>query len=215
MVEVQVGFKTIDLPYTLLVYGVTEEAFDELVDEDTRAELIDGVMIVHSPATLQHEDTSSFLGGLMRFYSDAKGLGKVIASGNGVVHLATCRKLAPDIFFIRQERVPMMLPKEFEGAPDLVVEVLSPSTRHEDLNQKRLAYHDAGVVEVWFVDFDNKRFIIDRKARNGYIEEVVSEGIVASAALEGFWMNVAWVWMQPLPNCLSCLQEILSNPSFP
>lgn len=41
MVEVQLGVKTIDLPYAIWVYGVTEEAFDELVDEDTKAELID------------------------------------------------------------------------------------------------------------------------------------------------------------------------------
>ena len=124
MLQVKVGAKTIDLPYTVSVYGVTQKIFDELIDEDTRAELIDGIMIVHSPATLRHEDAASFLGGLMRFYSDIRGLGKVIASGNGVVHLAACRKFAPDIFFIRQERVPTPLAEEFEGAPDLVVEVL-------------------------------------------------------------------------------------------
>jgi Uma2 family endonuclease len=215
MVEVQVGFKTIDLPYTVRIYGITEEMFDEVVDEGTKAELIDGVMIVHSPASLQHEDIAGFLGSLMSFYADARGLGKVIASGNGIVHLATCRKFSPDAFFIRQERVPMPLPKEFEGAPDLVVEVLSPSTRYEDLNQKRAAYHDAGVGEIWFVDFDSRRFIIDRKMEDSYSEEVVSEGIAASAVLEGFWVNVAWVWTQPLPNRLYCLQEILSHPSFP
>ena len=60
MVEVQLGSKTIDLPYTISVHGVTEEMFDELVDEDTKAELIDGVMIVHSPVSLRHEHISGF-----------------------------------------------------------------------------------------------------------------------------------------------------------
>jgi Uma2 family endonuclease len=213
MVEVQVGFKTIDLPYTIWVYGATEEMFDELTDEDTKAELIDGVMIVHSPASLRHEHISGFLGGLMSFYADVKGHGMVIASGNGVVHLATCRKLSPDVFFIRQARVPMTLPKEFEGPPDLVVEVLSPSTRREDLGQKRAAYHDAGVGEIWFVDFENKRFVIDRKRGDSYVEEIVSEGVVVSSVLDGFWVNVAWVWTEPLPNRMSCLQEILDRAS--
>jgi Uma2 family endonuclease len=213
MVAVQLGFKSIDLPYTIWVYGVTEEMFDELVDEDTKAELIDGVMIVHSPASLRHEHISGFLGGLMSFYADVKGQGIVIASGNGVAHLAACRKFSPDVFFIRQDRVPLTLPKEFEGAPDLVVEVLSPSTRHEDLNQKRAAYHDVGVEEIWFVDFENKRFVIDRKRGHSYVEEVVSEGVATSSVLDGFWVNVAWVWTEPLPNRMSCLQEILDRSS--
>jgi Uma2 family endonuclease len=215
MVEVKVGLKTIDLPYTIRVYGVTEEMFDELIDEDTKAELIDGVMIVHSPASLRHEDIASFLGGLMSFYADARALGKVIGSGNGVVHLAICRKFAPDIFFIPRERVPPSLPIEFEGAPDLVVEVLSPSNRHEDLNQKRQAYRDAGVGEVWFVDYENRKAIVDRKQYTGYAEEVVAEGRVSSKVLGGFWVNASWLWAEPLPNRMSCLQEILTSPLLP
>lgn len=215
MVEVKVGFKTIDLPYTIRIDGVTEEMFDELVDEDTKAELIDGVMIVYSPASLRHEDIVSFLGGLMSFYADARALGKVIGSGNGVVHLAACRKFAPAIFFIRRERVPTPLPTEFEGVPDLVVEVLAPSNRHEDLNQKRLAYRDAGVGEVWFVDFDHHKTIVDRKRNGGYSEEVVAEGKVSSMVLGGFWVNAPWLWSEPLPNRMSCLQEILRSPLLP
>ena len=54
------------------VYDVTEEMFDELVDEDTKAELIDGVMIVHSPASMEHDDIGGFMRGLMSFYSEAR-----------------------------------------------------------------------------------------------------------------------------------------------
>ena len=209
MIEVKLGVQTIDLPYTLQVYGVTEEIFDELADEDTKAELLDGVMIVHAPASLQHEDVASFLGGLMGFYADAKALGKVISSGNGVVHLASCRKFAPDIFFIRQERVPTPLPKEFEGAPDLVVEVLSLSNRRDDLFAKRPAYHAVGVPEIWFVDTESRRIIVDYKREQGYVEEIVTEDRVLSAVLEGFWIHAPWLWAEPLPNRMACLQEIL------
>lgn len=75
MVEVKFGLRTVDLPYTIRLYGVTDEMFDEMVDEDTKAELIDGVMIVHSPATLRHDNVAGFLRGLMRFYAADKGLG--------------------------------------------------------------------------------------------------------------------------------------------
>jgi len=44
--------------------------FDEMVDEDTRAELLDGVMMVHSPATVQHDHVSGFLRALMSFYAE-------------------------------------------------------------------------------------------------------------------------------------------------
>lgn len=212
MVELKIrGFDTVNLPYTVRLYGVTEEMFDEITDEDTKAELIDGVMIVHSPASLHHEIVGGFLGGLMAFYADAKELGTVVASGNGVVHLATCRKFAPDAFFIRQDRVPSPLPKQFEGAPDLVVEVLSPSNRDDDLENKRPAYHDAGVEEIWFVDMEYQEVIIDRKRGKKYVEEIVTEGRVTSTTLKGFWVDVAWLWSEPLPNRMACLQEILNG----
>jgi len=65
MIEVKCDIRSIDLPYMIQVYDVTEEMFDELVDEDTKAELIDGVMIVHSLASIEHDDCSGFLRGLM------------------------------------------------------------------------------------------------------------------------------------------------------
>ena len=162
MIEVKCDIRSIDLPYMIQVYDVTEEMFDELVDEDTKAELIDGVMIVHSPASMEHDNIGGFTRGLMSFYSDAKELG-VVLGPDSLIHLAPGRKCAPDVFFIRQERVPMPLPKEFEGVPELVVEVLSPSNRRYDLRDKRLIYREAGVGEVWFIDAALRQIILDRR----------------------------------------------------
>jgi Uma2 family endonuclease len=208
MIEVTCGVKTIDLPYMLQVYGVTEEMFDELVDEDTKAELIDGVMIVHSPASMEHDNIGGFVRGLMSFYGDAKGLG-VVLGPDSLIHLASGRKCAPDVFFIRQARVPTPLPKEFEGVPDLVLEVLSPSNRRYDLRDRRLIYREANVGEVWFIDAELRQIIIDRGQAGGYTEEIVAEGEVFSAVLPGFWVNASWLWATPLPNRFMCLEEIL------
>jgi Uma2 family endonuclease len=208
MIEVTCGVKTIELPFILQVYGVTEEMFDELVDEDTKAELIDGVMIVHSPASMEHDNIGGFVRGLMSFYGDAKGLG-VVLGPDSLIHLAPGRKCAPDVFFIRQAHVPTPLPKEFEGVPDLVLEVLSPSNRRYDLRDKRLIYREAGVGEVWFIDAELRQIIIDRRQAGSYSEEIVTEGKVISAVLQGFWVNASWLWATPLPNRFICLEEIL------
>jgi Uma2 family endonuclease len=208
MIEVICGKKTIDLPFMIQVYDVTEELFDELVDEDTKAELIDGVMIVHSPASMEHDSIGGFIRGLMSFYGDAKGLGAVLGP-DSLIHLASRRKCTPDVFFVRRDRVPVPLPKEFEGVPDLVVEVLSPSNRRYDLHEKRLIYREAGVEEIWFVDPELRQVIADRRSPTGYAEEVVTEGRIASGALPGFWLDTSWLWATPLPNRLQCLQEIL------
>jgi Uma2 family endonuclease len=211
MIEVKCGLKTIDLPFMIQVYDVTEEMFDELVDEDTKAELIDGVMMVHSPASIEHDDSSGFTWGLMSFYAEAKGLGKVLGP-DSLIHLAPGRKCAPDVFFIRQERVPMPLPKEFEGVPDLVVEVLSPSNRRYDLRDKRLIYREAGVGEVWFIDGELRQILVDRRQAGSYTEEILTEGKVFSDSLPGFWLNASWLWANPLPNRFLCLEEILRGP---
>lgn len=208
MIEVKCGSKTIDLPFMIQIYDVTEEMFDELVDEDTKAELIDGVMIVHSPASMEHDHIGGFLRGLMGFYADAKGLG-VILGPDALIHLAPSRKCAPDVFFIRRERVPAPLPKEFAGVPDLVIEVLSPSNRRYDLHEKRLIYREAGMPEMWFIDAEFRQVIADRRGPTGYSEEVMAVGRMASSALPGFWIETSWLWATPLPSRLLCLQEIL------
>jgi Uma2 family endonuclease len=208
MIEVKCGLKTIDLPFMIEVYEVTEEMFDELVDEDTKAELIDGVMIVHSPASMEHDNIGGFTRGLMSFYSDAKELG-VVLGPDSLIHLAPGRKCAPDVFFIRQEHMPVPLPKEFEGVPELVVEVLSPSNRRYDLRDKRLIYREAGVGEVWFIDAEQRRIIMDRHRAGSYEEEIITEGQLLSEALPGFWLNASWLWATPLPNRFMCLEEIL------
>src|SRR2546428_7825955 len=123
----------LDPPYLLRKYGVTEKEFDQITNEDIKAELLDGELIVHSPATLRHDDLCTFLSFLMRGYADRKRLGLVYGANNAVMLLGATRKLAPDLMFVRSRKLTLATAKQLEGRPDLVVEVLSESTRRYDL----------------------------------------------------------------------------------
>ncbi len=208
MVEVKFGLRTIDLPYTIRLNGITDEMFDEMVDEDTKAELIDGVMIVHSPASLRHDDVAGFLRGLMRFYAADKGLGKVLGP-DGLARIKKSRRVAADIFFLTRDRVPTPLPKEYKGVPDLFVEVLSPSNRDYDLEDKRSYYREAGVKEMWFVDPQEQQIIVDRRRGRRYVTKTIRTGRLKSSVMRGFWIEVDWLWADPFPNEMQCLRDIL------
>src|SRR5438477_12408166 len=99
-VQMKVGpriadLRAMDLPYTLRLYGVTDEMFDELVDEDTRAELIDGVMIVHSPASIKHGNLTGLLRVLMRGYSEETDVG-IVLGPQSLIRLGRGRGGGPD-----------------------------------------------------------------------------------------------------------------------
>jgi Uma2 family endonuclease len=211
MVELKFGPRTVDLPYTVHIQDVTEAQFDELVDEDTRAELIDGVMIVHSPSSPRHDDVAGFLRFLMRGYATRKRLGRVLGP-DSLVRLKSGRKVGPDLFYFKQARLPKRLPtKQFQGAPDLIGEVLSPSNRSDDLDVKRPAYHQAGVEEIWLVDSDADEILVDRRRKKGYSTQTVTTGRLESTALEGFWIEVDWLWADELPEDFACLLTILGE----
>lgn len=208
MVEVKFGLRTVEVPYTIRLYGITDEMFDEMVDEDTKAELIDGVMIVHSPASLRHDDVAGFLRTLMHCYTADKNLGRVLGP-DGLVRIKKGRRVGADLFFLTQDRVPHPLPKEYKGVPDLFIEVLSPSNRDDDLDIKRPLYREAGVKEIWFVDPEEQQVILDRRRGRRYITKTVSTGRVESVVVRGFWIEADWLWSDPPPNVMQCLRDLL------
>jgi Uma2 family endonuclease len=200
----------LDPPYLLRKYGVTEEEFEQITDEDIKAELFDGELIVHSPASLRHDNLCTFLSFLVRGYADHKQLGIVYGANNAVMRLASQRRFAPDLMFVRAERLSLTAGKQLDGAPDLVIEVVSEATRRYDLEEKRQVYRESGINEVWLVDDDRHQLIIDFRQKRGYREQLKRQGKALSRVLPGFWLDVAWLWEAKLPETLICLQQILA-----
>ena len=124
-------------------------------DDDTYYELIDGELVMVPPPIVDHQGTSGELhielGNLMRSTS----LGRVFASPIGV-YLSETEVVQPDLVFVSRERLHIIERAVIRGAPDLVVEILSPSTARRDRIVKREMYARHGVREYWLVDVSAK-----------------------------------------------------------
>jgi Uma2 family endonuclease len=75
------------------------------------------------------------------------------------VHLSKRNILQPDIIFISKENLYLLEDKGLVGSPDIVIEILSPSTAHIDLGEKRDIYEHYGVKEYFIIDPSNKKVI--------------------------------------------------------
>jgi Uma2 family endonuclease len=149
-----------------LVRGsVTAEQLLELNAElDAADELVGGVLIVHGPAGMRHGNIEVNLLVRLRAHVRADALGKAFGGDVGFVlarNPDTVR--APDVSFVRAERLPAELPDGFfEGAPDLAVEVWSPNDQFPMVEQKVWQYFEAGAREVWVVHPEHRTVTIRR-----------------------------------------------------
>ena len=120
--------------------------------EDERWELIDGVLyhMAATPST-KHQDVSQNLIGLLRPHIIRHRLGALYNAPYGV-QLPDQSVVEPDLLFVSATRRHIITARCCDGAPDLVVEVLSPSNPRHDLVRKRELYARHGVPEYWMLE---------------------------------------------------------------
>ena len=119
--------------------------------DDTRYELIDGEFYVVPSPGANHQWSSFKLARWMADFVESRLLGVVYIAPFDVI-LSDHDTLQPDILFVAADRQHIITARACEGPPDLVVEVLSPSTSRRDLVLKRERYARFGVREYWLVD---------------------------------------------------------------
>jgi Uma2 family endonuclease len=120
-------------------------------EDGNRYEVIDGELYVTPPPIPDHQSASMTLSGYIWQYVRPRKLGRVYTAPIGVV-LDEESGLQPDLVFLAAERLELVSRRGIEGAPDLVVEILSPSTRARDRGLKMRRYAAAGVGRYWIVD---------------------------------------------------------------
>jgi len=125
------------------------------IDDDNQYELIGGkLVLVPAPRTLHQELVGKIYRKVAEFIYD-NNLGKVFIAPTDVL-LSEIEKPQPDILFVSIERLNIITEMNVQGAPDLVVEILSPSTGKNDRVEKSRMYYKHGVMEYWIVDPDHK-----------------------------------------------------------
>ena len=141
--------------------GWSYAEFARLPDDGNRYEVINGELCVTPSPSPVHTRIAFNLASLLEAFVAAHDLGWVTPAPVDVL-LGEDDYVQPDVVFIRRERGEKVTDRGIEFPPDLVVEVLSPSTAFRDRVQKRDRYAAFGVPEYWIIDPDARRVEVYR-----------------------------------------------------
>jgi len=122
-----------------------------LPDDGNRYEIIAGVLYMTPAPGTGHQSVSARLVTFLVTHVEFAGLGRVFAAPVDV-ELAPDTVVQPDIVVVLSANLHRITPSRIIGAPDLVVEILSPGTAGYDRREKQDAYARSGVGEYWIVD---------------------------------------------------------------
>lgn len=164
----------------------------EALPEGAPYQLIDGDLVMAPAPSFQHQSIVWELGAQMKRFAEERELGVVVGAPVDV-YLSESEAYQPDLLFISSERQSIITEEGVEGAPDLVAEVLSPSTAYHDLTKKMRVYETAGVQEYWIVDPEDRTVTVHENAENGFapVSKAHDAGVVQSKLLEGYEVSLS------------------------
>ncbi len=168
----------------------TYEDYKSLPESETkRYELLEGELVMVPSPTEYHQRISGNLEFILRQFVRERDLGRVYDAPLDVVlgEGEEREVVQPDIFFISKERSRIIAEEEIRGAPDLVVEIISPGTAERDRTYKKTLYARHGVREYWIVDPDAKTVEVFSLGERGFelIRTYKSGEVLNSPLLEG------------------------------
>jgi Uma2 family endonuclease len=188
-----------------------EMSFEEYLEayDGVHAEWVERRVHVMSPGNEPQGRLSRFLAAIIQYWADAHGgLGETYVNAYPVrLNEALARE--PDVFFVRREHADRVHSTFVDGAADLVIEIVSPSTRAVDRGVKYYEYEQAGVPEYWLVDPLRERVEAYRLGAGGVYRPLAlgDPEVLRSEVLPGLWIPVAWLWQQPLPLMPAVFRE--------
>jgi len=160
-----------------------------------RCELVRGELVMMAPAGFEHSGIAVNIGAALRNFVQSRSLGVVVGADGGfqIGHDPDTVR-APDVAFVRAERVSPRRPRGFfQGAPDLAVEVLSPGDRASEVNAKVQEWLAAGCQFVWVVDPETRSVFVHRSRREVAVL-AASDVLTAEELLPGLQIPLAEIF---------------------
>lgn len=165
------------------------------LDDDSRYELVEGVLVMVPAPGTQHQLITGRLFRLMADFVERHNLGMVFVAPTEV-YLDEHNTVQPDVLYIATERLGTITETNIQGAPDLVVEVLSPATARRDRLEKSRTYLKYGVKEYWLVDPRDR--LVEVRVAEGAGWKVAGtfagDGVLTSPLLPGIRIELEQVF---------------------
>ena len=163
--------------------------------DDERYELLDGELVFMPSPNATHQRILGRLWLALYTWVMEQRLGEVFVAPFDVVLSAT-NTVQPDILFISNARARILTEPNVQGAPDLVIEILSPSDPNRDRVRKRAIYERHGVGEYWLVDPNAREITVLLLGDGGYeTAGIYAAGdTLTSPTLQGFEIEVGDVF---------------------
>ena len=177
---------------------LTYDDFVLFPDDGKRHELIDGEHYVTPSPNTRHQQIAGDLFALIWTYLEAHPIGRVFVAPFDVV-FSQFDVVEPDILYLSHDRATDVLTRaNVQGAPDLVIEIGSPSTRRRDETIKRHLYERSGVSEYWVVDPELDIVRMYRREVEGFgraLERSLEAGdVLATALLPGLELPLSRIF---------------------
>jgi Uma2 family endonuclease len=168
---------------------------------DSRAEWVDGEVVVMTPASVEHQMLVGFLYRLLAAVVDEHELGTVLPAPVALKLSSRPSGREPDLLFVSAAHADRLKETHVDGPADLVVEVVSPDSDARDHGDKFVEYEAAGIEEYWLIDPLRRAATFYRLTPEGRYGAVTltADGLYESPLLPGLRLRPAWLWQRPLP----------------
>jgi Uma2 family endonuclease len=188
---------------------MTEAEFVAWCDDKTRAEWVDGEIIILMPDSKIHDSLVGIFRAVLLLLTDERHLGMILGPNFQVRFLKQRKRRMPDIIFVSAKRLGIVKDNFCEGAPDFAMEIVSPESRMRDLREKFHEFERAGIREYWIIDPQSiciDAYRLSEKKKYVRIEE--SDGKIRSAVIDGFYLRQAWMLRAQFPSVGAILREL-------
>ncbi|HEY9085010.1 MAG TPA: Uma2 family endonuclease [Candidatus Tyrphobacter sp.] len=170
--------------------SLTYEDLERFPEDGPRRELIGGELFVSPSPSVPHQDAIGNIYVVMRKHAELHEGRAFFAAVD--VRLGPHDVVVPDAMYVAADRVSIIHERAIDGAPTIVVEVLSPSNKHVDLGKKRALYARYDIPEYWIVDVKARTIERCSQPRHGTYAEIETfrVGAMSSPTVTGLTIGV-------------------------